>query len=62
MLLNDLKPAWKRLKVINSLQPIDSNDILAIIELPQQANKNKLQGLAINVAMFIIIAICCQGG
>ena len=56
MQLNDLKPAWKQLKLLNALNPIESNEILSIIESRENRNKTKLQ------RVFIVITIFCQGG
>ena len=62
MHLNNLKIAWKQLKVMNSIQLIESDEILSIIEKPENMNKIKLQRLLFGLVMFIFITIFCQGG
>ena len=62
MQLNDLKPAWKQLKLLNALYPIESNEILSIIESRENRNKTKLQRVLLNIVIFIVITIFCQGG
>ena len=62
MPLNDLKPAWKQLKLLNAMQHIESKEILSIIENPENTNKTKLQRVLLNIIMFIVITIFCQGG
>lgn len=62
MQLNDLKPAWKQLKLLNAMNHIESNEILSIIERRENMNKTKLQRVLLNIIMFIVITIFCQGG
>ena len=62
MQLNDLKPAWKQLKLLNAMNHIESNEILSIIERRENTNKTKLQRVLLNIIMFIVITIFCQGG
>ena len=62
MQLNDLKPAWKQLKLLNALNTIESNEILSIIESRENMNKTKLQRVLLNIVIFIVITIFCQGG
>ena len=62
MQLNDLKPAWKQLKLLNALNTIESNEILSIIESRENMNKTKLQRVFLNIVIFIVITIFCQGG
>ncbi len=62
MQLNNLKPAWKQLKIMNAIELIESNEILSIIEKPENMNNIKLQRFLIGLAMFIFITIICQGG
>lgn len=62
MRLNDLKPAWKQVKLLNAMRPIDSNEILLIIENQEQAPKTNLQAVALNVVIFVVITFLCQGG
>jgi hypothetical protein len=60
MQLNNLESAWKQLKLSNAMQPIEPKEILAIIEMTEQVNRTKL--VLLNLVMFIMITICCQGG
>ena len=62
MQLNDLKPAWKQLKLLNALNTIESNEILSIIDSRENMNKTKLQRVLLNIVIFIAITIFCQGG
>ena len=62
MHLNNLKIAWKQLKIINAMQPIESNEILAIIEKPENMNNIKFQRFLFGLAIFIFITIILQGG
>ena len=62
MQLNDLKPAWKQLKLLNAMNHIESNEILSIIERRENTNKTKLQRVLLNIIMFVVITIFCQGG
>jgi hypothetical protein len=62
MHLNNLRIAWKQLKMINAIQLIESNEILSIIEKPENMNNMKLQRFLFGLAMFIFITIICQSG
>jgi len=62
MQLNNLKPAWKQMKIVNAIPQIDSNEILSIIEKPGKSNNIKLQRLLFGLVIFIFITIFCQGG
>jgi hypothetical protein len=62
MQLNNLKIAWKQLKIMNAIQLIESNEILLIIEKPENMNSIKLQRFFFGLVMFIFITIFCQGG
>ncbi len=61
MNLNDLKPAWKQFRLLNSMSTIRQSEILAIIEQEDLA-VSKLHRWLINLAMFLALVICCQGG
>ena len=62
MHLNNLKPAWKQLKIMNAIQLIESNEILSIIEKPENMNNIKLQRFLFGLIMLIFITFFCQGG
>ena len=63
MNLNNLKPAWRQFQLLNSMQPIDQEEILLMIE---GADRHTIKGLLprfmTNTIMFIILIVCCQGG
>jgi len=62
MNLNNLKPAWRQILVHNSIQPIDPNEILVIIEQAEYHTKRRLYRFLTNTTMFITLTVCCQGG
>lgn len=62
MQLNNLESAWRQLKLMNSMDHIESREILAIIESPENMNSGKLQRLVFNMIMFVILTIVCQSG
>ncbi len=62
MLLNNLKTAWKQLKVINAIPLIESNEILSIIEEHENLNNNKIYRVLYRLVIFLFMAILCQGG
>ena len=62
MHLNNLKLAWKQLKIMNALHLIESNEILSIIEKPENMNNIKLQRFLFGLIMLIFITFFCQGG
>jgi hypothetical protein len=62
MQLNNLESAWRQLKLLNSMDHIESREILAIIESPDNMNRGKLQRLVFNMIMFVILTIVCQSG
>jgi hypothetical protein len=62
MHLNNLKQAWKQLKIMNAIQLIESNEILSIIEKQENMNNIKFQRYLFGLVMFIVITIFCQGG
>lgn len=62
MKLNDFKSAWKQQKLLNALQYIDSKEILAIIDRPENVSNNRQRLVVLNTIMFIVLIICCQGG
>ena len=62
MQINDLKPAWKQLKLLHDMHRIESNEILSIIEERENTNKTKLPRVLLNIVIFVVITIFCQGG
>ena len=62
MNLNNLKPAWRQFRLLNSMQSIDKDEILFIIERAEEMSISKIHKYMINSIMFTVVTICCQGG
>lgn len=62
MQLKNLESAWRQLKLMNSMDHIESSELLAIIENPSNVNTGKLQRLVFNMIMFVVLTIVCQSG
>lgn len=62
MIINDLKSTWKLLKLTNSLNAIDHEEILKIIAPTEELISNNSRRLFSNLVMFLFLLICCQGG
>jgi hypothetical protein len=62
MNLNNLKPAWKQLLLFNSMEPLDREEILYIIEQADRQSITRFPGYITTIIMFIILTACCQGG
>ncbi|MDN5204298.1 hypothetical protein QQ008_23095 [Fulvivirgaceae bacterium BMA10] len=62
MTLNSLKSTWKQLKLQNSFDVIDQDEVLRIIETTETVAINKTRRLLTNSAMFLILMICFHGG
>lgn len=62
MNLNNLKPAWRQFVLFNSMQPIDQEEILFLIEQADRHTIRRLPRYMANAIMFIMLTICCQGG
>lgn len=62
MQLNDLKPAWQQLKLKKALEPIDTKEILSLIEQPENIKRTGFTRALVNIVMFIGLIIFCQGG
>lgn len=60
MQLHDLEPAWKQFKLSNAMYPVESKEILAIIEISRPVNRSRL--VLLNQVMFVMIMMFCQGG
>ena len=60
MQLSEFESAWKQLKLSNAMHQIESKEILSIIEMPEHVSKTKF--VLLNLVMFIMITIFCQGG
>ncbi|MEQ9165520.1 MAG: hypothetical protein RLO12_04635 [Fulvivirga sp.] len=62
MNLNNLKSTWKRSVFLNTLDSLNEQFILDIIEQHERYNNRRLPRLVLNASMFIILTACCQGG
>jgi hypothetical protein len=62
MNLDNLKPAWRHFRLLNSMQSMDREEILFIIERAEHASIGKIHKCLINSIMFTVLIICCQGG
>ena len=61
MQLNNLESAWKQLKLMNTMEPFDSNAILTLLETESQSS-SKFHRMMIKLIMVIVITIICTGG
>ncbi len=62
MNLNNLKPAWRHFRLLNSMQSIDKEDILLMIEQAEDMGISKMDQYLMNAIMFTVVTIFCQGG
>ena len=62
MQLKNLKTAWKQFEFLNAMQPVNSKEILSIIEKGEVTYKIKVQRMLLNMVVFLMLAISCQGG
>lgn len=62
MNLNSLKPAWQQFRLLNSMQSIDKEEILFIIERAEYRRISKIPRYLINSIILTVLIICCQGG
>jgi len=62
MHLNNLKSAWKQVKIRNAMRPLDPEEILSIIEGSKNTEKAKIKRVLLDMAMVIIITMIFQGG
>ena len=62
MSLNNLKPAWRQFRLYNSMQSLDQEEMLWLLERVERLTTNKTNRFLVNAIMFIVLTICCQGG
>lgn len=62
MPIHNFKVAWKFYKLEQDLSPLHATDILAIIEGQEGIQNPSKQLLLLQLAMFLLLVICCQGG
>ena len=62
MQLKNFESAWKQLKLMNTLDQIESRELLAIIDNSENVNSGRLQRVVINMIVFVVLTIVCQSG
>jgi hypothetical protein len=62
MNLNNLRPAWRQFRLLNSMQSMDKKEILLIIERAEEMTVSDIHRYLINSIMFTVLIIFCQGG
>lgn len=62
MNLNNLKPAWRQFQLLNSMQSMDKEEILLIIERAEEMSISNIHRYLITAIMFTVLIIGCQGG
>ena len=62
MNLNNLKPAWQQFRLLNSMQSMNREEILLIIERAEDMSISKIHRYLINSIMFTVLILCCQAG
>jgi hypothetical protein len=62
MNLDNLKTAWRQFVLFNSMQAVDQNEILFIIERADRHTVKRLPGFTAIAIVFITLTVCCQGG
>ena len=61
MNLDNLKPAWRQFRLLNSMQPLDMEEILLMIQQEDDRKTGKIHSI-IHVVIFIALTLCVQGG
>ena len=62
MNLDNLKPAWRQFRLVNSMQSMDKEEILFIIERAEEMSISKIHKYLMSSILFTVLTICCQGG
>jgi hypothetical protein len=62
MNLDELKPAWRQFILFSSMRPIDQKEILSIIEQRDVQATRRLPGVIVNIMLFLLLTVSCQGG
>jgi hypothetical protein len=62
MNLDNLKPAWQQFRLLNSMQPMAQEEIIFIINRAEDMSASKIHRFLMGSVMFIILAVCFQGG
>lgn len=62
MQIKDLKTAWKQLQVVNDLQPLETDEILLLLDKNESLSKLRTQRVFAQIIVFVVLTILCQGG
>jgi len=62
MNVNNLKPAWRQFKLLNSIQRVHEEELLLMIESAEGESIFTLQRILIYAVTFIIFTFSFQGG
>lgn len=62
MNLNNLKPAWQKFRLVNSMHPMDRGEILFILERAEGMTISKTNRLLMCTIVFVVVTFFCQGG
>lgn len=62
MNLNNLKPAWQQFRLMNSMQPINQEEILFILEKAEGMVVSRSYRLLLYISLFVVLTFGCQGG
>jgi len=62
MNLDNLKPAWQKFRLVNSMQVIDKHEILFLLENHELKAISFKARVLTNVITFIVLILFCQGG
>lgn len=62
MNLDNLKPAWQQFKVVNSMQAVDRNEILAVLAQSEGVVFSRTNRVLIHTILFLVLTFCFQAG
>ena len=62
MNLSNLKPAWQKFQLLNSMQLTDQEEILLMLERAEGMALSKTHKSIMSAIMFIVLTFFCQAG
>lgn len=62
MNLNNLKPAWQKFRLLNSMQRMDQEEILFMLESAEDIAVRKINRFPMHIVVFTVLTLCCHGG
>lgn len=62
MNLDNLKPAWRRFQLLNTMRPTDPQEIMVILDRAEGLTMSKSNRFVMFIAMVIVLTFCSQGG